>query len=483
MNTAPFFHQNEDTLSEKNFFYCVPEENRTSIKNHFHSLTPSNPHITYTQQVIATDGDPHWQQWTGRALFDNTGQIAEYQALGKDVTDEILAQNQKAALENELQEAQRMEAIGTLAGGIAHDFNNILGGIIGYTELVQMDVPADTRTQHYLGQILKACHRAKDLIIQILTFSRQSTAERQPLELSSIVKEALKLLRVTLPNGIDIQYEQGSAPAAIKANPTQIHQMLMNLCTNAISAMHQAGGILKVDIDEIAVTTDNAAFYPELETGVYVKLLISDTGPGIREEVLQRIFDPYFTTKAPYEGTGLGLSLCLGIVKDHGGTISVKSTPEQGSAFTILLPKIEHSVYGHDDHPLLDFSEVYGNERILFVDDDAFLAEVGKEMLHKFGYTVVTSINSLEALDIFRAQPNQFDLVITDHKMPDMTGAQLATKILDLNPDMPIIMCTGFSDDITEEQAKALGIRKFFLKPVSRQDMVRSIREVIGSQE
>jgi PAS domain S-box-containing protein len=474
-----YFRKNYEALPEQNFFQSMTEENRENIKDHFMSLTLENPLITYTQQVITTDGSLHWQQWTGRALFNEKGEITEYQALGKDVTDEILARNEKAELEKQLQKAQKMEAIGTLAGGIAHDFNNILGGIIGYTELVQDDVLPDTRTQHYLNQILKACHRAKDLIIQILTFSRQSPAERQPLRLSSIVKEALKLLKATLPDSIDIHYNLESPASTVLANPTQIHQTLMNLCTNAISAMNDTGGILEVDLREIDVTIDHTTLYPELQVGTYVKLSVSDTGPGMNNEILQRIFDPYFTTKTPYEGTGLGLSICLGIVENHGGTIAVQSSLGEGSTFTIFLPTIEQTASLQDENTPPDIHEGHGNARVLFVDDEAFLVEVGQEMLEQLGYEVVATTNSQEALGLFCSQSEKFDLVITDQTMPNMTGSELATKILHIKPDIPIILCTGFSEVITEEQAKALGIREFILKPISRQDMAQAIRKVL----
>jgi nitrogen-specific signal transduction histidine kinase/CheY-like chemotaxis protein len=387
---------------------------------------------------------------------------------------------EKAELEKQLQKAQKMEAVGTLAGGIAHDFNNILGVIIGYTELTQDEVPQEMHSQHYLSQTLKACHRAKELILQILSFARQSAVERQALELNSIVKETLKLLKVTLPENVELRYVLESRSSFVIANPTQIHQTIMNLCTNAVHAMKETGGVLTLTIQNYDVANDELCLSQDLATGHYVKISISDTGPGISHELLQRIFDPYFTTKTPYEGTGLGLSICLGIMENHGGTISVESVLGEGSTFTILLPKRDDAQSAQSEELLSFDRELYGDECVLFVDDEAFLVEIGRDTLEQLGYRVMTAMNGQEALELFQTQPDRIDLVITDQTMPKMTGVELAKKVLDSRPGTPIILCTGFSENLTEEQAKELGIREFLLKPLSKREMALVIRKVLN---
>lgn len=473
------FQKQPTELLGQNFFDGAPQDERERIRRYFNALSVINPIITYTQQIQITGQNLRWQQWTGRAMFNEHGEVTEYQALGRDITDDILAQQEKAELEKQLQKAQKLEAIGTLAGGIAHDFNNILGGIIGYTELLQDDIVSDSRAQHYLSQILKACHRAKALILQILTFSRQSLAERQPLELQSIVKETLKLLKATLPDTIAIRCHLESPSSMVLVNATQIHQMLMNLYLNAVRAMRTTGGILEVTLQELEITSGNAVASDQMAGGSYVALTVRDTGHGMTEDLLQKIFDPYFTTQMPYEGTGLGLSICLGIAKSHGGTITVCSTPGEGSAFTVWLPQIEQEYIAQDVPPPSNILEEQRHECILFVDDEAFLVEIAQDLLEPLGYRVVTTMSSLDALERFQAQPDHFDLVITDQTMPNMTGVELAARLLQIRPEVPIILCTGFSESLSEEQAKALGISEFILKPLSRQDLVRAIRNVL----
>ena len=476
---ARYFQGDRQKMVGQNFFQHLPRDERKAVKLSFSSLSLDNPIITYTQQLQAQDGQTCWQQWTGRALFNEDGEVTEYQALGRDISDDIHAQQEKAELEKQLQTSKKMEAIGTLAGGIAHDFNNILGGIIGYTELTQDEIPPDSRTHHYLQQILAACHRAKELIIQILIFSRQDPTDRQPLQLESIVEETLKLLKATLADNIRIHYQSSVFTGTILANPTQIHQTLMNLYTNAVHAMHDGGGVLNVDLREVDITEDERVLFADLQTGSYTKLSIGDTGPGMEPEMVQRIFDPYFSTKTPYKGTGLGLSICLGIVENHGGSIRVESTPGKGSTFTLMFPNMPEAHGAGNEAVQAELQSVQGHERILFVDDEAFLVDIGQDMLSKLGYDVITAGNGLEALELFRSQAQQFDLVITDQTMPKMTGAELTTRLLEVRKDIPIILCTGFSESITEEQAKSLGIREFILKPIARQEMAQAIRNVL----
>jgi nitrogen-specific signal transduction histidine kinase len=403
-------------------------------------------------------------------VLDESGKIINYISIRRDVTVE-------AMLEKELRQAQKMESIGTLAGGIAHDFNNILAAIMGYTEMARTRIAEDDPLRRNLDQVFKAGLRAKDLVRQILTFSRQAEQERKPLQICTIVNEALKLLRSSLPSTIEIKFKNDLGPAGgiVMADPTQIHQVLLNLCTNAAHAMRAKGGTLSVELSEI----EDASLLtgqPDLMLGTYVCLRVSDTGHGMETSTMERIFDPYFTTKGLGEGTGLGLSVVQGIVKSHGGTINVKSTQGKGTCFCVLLPAIEQETAPEVEQapPLL-----LGKERILFVDDEQALADLGKEILETLGYNVTIKTRSREALEAFRADPNAFDLVITDMTMPELTGRDLARELMAIRSSIPVILCTGFSDQINAEQAENNGICGFLMKPYAISAIARTIREAL----
>lgn len=395
--------------------------------------------------------------------------------VAKDITGVKESQAERARLETQLRQAQKLEAIGTLAGGISHDFNNILAAMMGYTELVLLNQPQGTRVQHYLNEILNAGERAKNLVSQILAFSRQSESERKPIQLRPIVKESLKLLRASLPATIEIRQDIGTDEAIVLADPTQIHQIVMNLCTNAAYAMREEGGILEVGLHQVQADQDLRAAHPDLRPGPCVALTVGDTGSGMIREVLDRIFEPYFTTKEKGDGTGLGLAVVHGIVTSCGGAISVKSEPARGSVFKIYLPAVETVA------PQIrrDQKLQLGRERILFVDDEPALVEIGRDMLEHLGYEVLPFSNSLEALNAFRAEPSRFDLVITDMTMPQMTGERLAQALIEIRSDLPVILCTGYSERITEERAGALGIKTFLLKPLSAHDLAGKVRDAL----
>ena len=385
------------------------------------------------------------------------------------------AEKEKLELTRQLNQAQKMEAIGTLAGGIAHDFNNILSAIIGYTEITKLkiDKPALHR---YLDQVLNACDRAKNLVAQILTFSRVTELERRPVDMSSITKEAIKLLRATIPSIIEIRFETSSDVHAVLADPTQIHQVLINLCTNAAHAMRERGGLLGVELENMEISPEMTHSRLDLSPGSYVMLTVRDTGVGMVPEVMHRVFDPFFTTKEKGEGTGLGLSVVYGIVKEFGGSITVHSEPGAGSIFRVYLPAITDMTEAGAEsvEPI-----VGGSERILFIDDEEILMEMGRDILEELGYNVTAITNSRNALDLFRAQPDQFDLVMTDMTMPGMTGADLSREILQLRPDVPIILCTGLSEIINEEKAIAIGIREFAMKPLNLRNIAELIRQAL----
>ncbi len=381
---------------------------------------------------------------------------------------------ERKLLESRLVQAQKMEAIGTLAGGIAHDFNNILSVIIGYTEIARSKL-ASGDAANLLLNVLRAGDRAKSLINQILTFSRRADRKKRPVSFSIIAKEALKLLRPTIPSTIEIQQEIDSN-LHVMADPTQIHQVLINLCTNAAHAMREKGGVLGIFLHD-CIIPENVKLSADVEPGPYVKLTVFDTGTGIKPADLDRIFDPFFTTKEKGEGTGLGLSMVYGIVKECKGAIEVHSMPGEGSSFEVYIPGIGENI---KDIAEQAGSIPRGSERVLFVDDEPDVARMAKEMMEILGYSIMTETSSLSALESFRADPHRYDVVITDMTMPAMTGKDLAAELLNIRPDIPIIMCTGYSEAITEQTAKQLGISEYLMKPVSMRKMAEAIRKALG---
>ena len=428
-------------------------------------------YVSNENENIRRNGERVQVTWMNKAIYDEAGRVGEILCVGIDVTE-------KWQLEKRLAQAQKMESIGTLAGGIAHDFNNILSAVIGYTELSLIDIPKGSALQNNLQQVLKAGGRAKDLVRQILTFSRQRENELVPVKVSLIVNEALKLLRASLPTTIKMHHHIKSY-LAVLTDPTNIHQVLMNLCTNASFAMQKEGGILEVSLNDVDLDADFAKQHPDVKPGKFIRLIVSDTGYGMSPEVSERIFDPFFTTKKMGQGTGMGLSVVHGIVKSHGGMIIVESSPGKGSAFSVFLPAIESEVTDQVDQAQL---VITGNERILFVDDEDFQADIGKRMLERLGYRVTAKTNSVEALDLFRQTPDEFDLVITDMTMPDMTGDVLARRLISIRPDIPIIVCTGYSARINPDIIKEIGIKEMAVKPVVMKDIAQMIHRVLSRE-
>jgi signal transduction histidine kinase/ActR/RegA family two-component response regulator len=387
------------------------------------------------------------------------------------------AEEERRKLEARLRQAQKMEAIGTLAGGVAHDFNNILAAMIGYTQLALLDATLTAESKHHLEQVLRGGDRARDLIGQILAFSRQTEQVQKPIDMGQTIRELLRLLRATLPSTIEIRQEIAPGTGTVLADPGQINQVLMNLCTNAAQAMPEKGGILEIRLDEIALHDGYANRQLALPIGAYVRLIVADNGSGMPSEIRERIFDPYFTTKEPGEGTGLGLAMVHGIVKSHRGAIAVYSEPGQGTTFQVYLPRIDEET---QPDQATSTSLPGGDERILFVDDEAPLAEIAAYMLERLGYQVVTRTSSLEALATFRADPQAFDLVITDQTMPQMTGLELAGRLLAMRKDLPIILCSGFSSTVNEKSLKDNGISDYIMKPVLIRELAESMRHVLN---
>ena len=396
----------------------------------------------------------------------------------RDISELKAAQQEREQLRTRLIQAQKMEAIGTLAGGIAHDFNNILGAIIGYAEMALYDTQKDSMEHYNTEQVLKAGHRAKDLVKQILAFSRKSEQDKKIIFLTPIIKEVLKLLRASLPTTIEIRQNIEPNLDAIFADPTQIHQVMMNLCTNSAHAMGDKGGILEINLHNSNLDTKAAARYPELNPGPYVKLSVSDTGCGMDFATLQRIFDPYFTTKEQDKGTGMGLAVVHGIVKGHGGSIHVESAVAEGTRFDILFPVVKRQAISETEELK---ALPTGNETILCVDDEQSLIELGKNMLKKLGYRVEARTLPVEAIELFKAAPDTFDLVISDMIMPAMTGVSLAKKLMQIRPQIPVIICTGYSEQIDESRAKELGIRGFLMKPFTIRELSKTVRKVLDT--
>lgn len=397
-----------------------------------------------------------------------------------DVTDRIRAEEERKRLESQLRQAQKLKAIGTLAGGIAHDFNNILGPIIGYTELALLDIARRPPRRQDLQEVLKAAHRAKYLVKQILAFSHHGQEqERTITNIDSIVKEALDLLRASLPATIEVRQniERGWA----LADATQIHQVLINLCTNAAQAMDERGvlevGLACVDLGQ----SDLAALsIPDILPGSYLRLRVSDTGCGMSADIMERVFDPYFTTKEVGKGSGLGLSIVHGIIKRHEGAVTVHSRPGNGSTFEIYIPALEERMLS----PAASVPDLPGgNERILVVDDEEAMADLGARILRQLGYQATAVTNSRQAWDLFCSKPDDFDLVMTDYTMPDLTGADLSAKIHDIRPHMPVILLTGFSEKVTEETAGELGISAFAMKPLEMSQLAELVRCVLDGKK
>jgi PAS domain S-box-containing protein len=411
---------------------------------------------------------------------DEANEIVGFVVVARDLSDRKKAEEETKNLENRLQQAQKMEAIGTLAGGIAHDFNNILSAIIGYTEMARDDSPDESSIAKDLDNVLEASTRAVGLVKQILSFSRQDETENVLLQPTSIVNKAIAMLRPTLPTTIEITQDIDTKTGLVFADPTQIHQILMNLCTNAFHAMEETGGNLDISLKEIDLRREDINPALHIEAGTFIQISVGDSGAGMTQQVKDKIFDPYFTTKGVGKGTGMGLSIVHGIVKSYGGLITLSSELNKGTTFNIFLP-----VANNEELPDKETIKQIpvGIEKVLFIDDEDVLADMGKNMLERLGYHVTVRKSSLEALETFQNQPDQFDVVITDQTMPGMTGVDLARRMLQIRPDMPIILCTGYSSTISEAKAKSFGIREFALKPVGKRDIAMLVRKVLDGNQ
>ncbi len=424
------------------------------------------------------DGTLFWEYARISAIKNEKGEIQHYLAIKEDITERKKLEEDKKLLQKQLHQNQRLETIGTLAGGIAHDFNNILTPILGYAEIIKMSVVEDPKLQDKANQIIKAALRARDLIRQVLTFSRQIDHQPKPVYLQHIVTEAYNLLRASIPSTIILEKSIDKSCPPVMADPAQMHQVLMNLCTNAYQAMEKNGGQLSITLRQIAVDEITAKHHPGLNEQTYVRLSVSDTGEGMEPWVIERIFEPFFTTKGVGKGTGLGLSVVHGIVKNCGGDIIVYSEKGKGTVFHVYLPvaDVRQIEEAKEKVPIPK-----GGENILLVDDEPSVLELEKQMLAYFGYKVTTVLDSTKVLAKLRKNPDKYQLLITDLTMPNMTGLQLSQLIRRHFPDLPIILITGYGQQLTEDLQKNYGIRSILMKPVVAAELAKAVRKVLDN--
>ncbi|MCP3941757.1 MAG: transporter substrate-binding domain-containing protein [Desulfobacteraceae bacterium] len=430
----------------------------------------------YDNPILTWSGEERFISFHNTLLKGSEGNITGILWSGEDITEKRQFEKEKEKLADQLQQSHKMEAIGTLAGGIAHDFNNILAAILGYADMARDETPDDSPAKPQIEEILRAGNRARNLVQQILAFSRKELHERVPIKIYPIITEALTLLRASIPTTIKIRQKLDPACGNILGDPTQIHQVVVNICTNSAQAMDEKGGVLQIDLKKVKIKTDDLVKNPTLKIGSYIQISIKDSGIGIKQEYLDRIFDPYFTTKKVGEGSGMGLAVVLGIIKGHDGMITVESQHGKCTTFNVYLPKIKEQI-----SEVIKHAQILpgGKENILVVDDDKSIANLTKLRAERLGYQVTATTSSIDALQLFRSRPNAFDLVITDQTMPELTGEQLALKLLDIKPDLPIILCTGYSTKMDAARAKSLGIRALIMKPTDNEEFAGMIRQVL----
>ncbi len=458
----------------------LPADNRDAVGRGFEGLVAGNITLMeyYENPVLTCDGEEKLIAWHNTVILDENDKVIGTLSSGADITDRHRAEQERQELETQLQHSQRMETIGTLAGGIAHDFNNILFPILGYTDLAMEDIGQGHPTYKNLAQVVKAGHRAKELVEQIMVFSRQMDRDVGPIHLHLIVREALKFIRASLPTTIEIQQNVNIESGVVTANSTQIHHMLVNLCTNSAHSMRDTGGMIRVELQPFEVDEPMASANAELSAGSYARLSVSDTGPGMDEQTKERMFEPFFTTRAVGEGTGLGLSVVHGIVASHNGVITVDSMPDEGTTVTVYFPTVPSEPLPVE---IPEEVEVTGNEYVLFVDDEQDILNLGKHMLEKLGYRVTTASHGDEALEVLKAQPMAFDIVVTDQTMPRRTGLELTREIRKIRPDLPVIIITGYSENVTPEVLEELNISCFLMKPLVGNKIGAAIRRALNT--
>jgi PAS domain S-box-containing protein len=459
------------------FGNLIREDHRDRVRGAVEVALAEKVPFEYSYAIRVADGSERWVWERGRGVFDAEGTLVGIEGFIGDVTASHRAEEERRALEEQLQRSQRLESLGILAGGIAHDFNNMLGAVFGYTELVMLGLPPQSQERRYLEASYAAAERARDVIRQVLTFSRHAKPERRSVALQPLIREALQLARASLPASVEVRHELAADCPSIVGDPTQLYQVVMNLCTNAGHALRGHGGLLEVRLDSLVVDAAIAARLGGVREGPYVRLAVSDTGCGMEPAIRDRVFEPFFTTKAPGEGTGLGLSVVHGIVTGHGGAITVYSEPRRGTTFHVYLPADGDAA---DAAELRTELPVGAGEHVLVVDDEELLAEVTRSMLESAGYRVTAYTDPREALEAFLADPRGFDLLLSDQTMPHMSGTELAERVRAERADLPFLLMTGFGQHVLRQRADELGASDILAKPYSIVDLIGAIARALG---
>jgi PAS domain S-box-containing protein len=474
-------HRVEDFMQDPDLLGKITHpDDRETVLEHIHQDLSTDKVRSLFFRILATSGKERWIAHICQPVFSADGRHLGRRISNRDITKYRQAEDEKIKLESQLRQAQKMEAIGTLAGGIAHDFNNILTPIIMFSEIAQRELTDDSPIRPFIDQVIKSSNRASELVKQILSISRQTERKPISMELSPIVKESLKLLRASLPATIEIQQDLNPESDWIMADPTEIYQVVMNLCTNAAHAMQDTGGVLGVRLKNVTLDQKVSAFGLDLNPGAYLSLAVRDSGHGISLEIIERIFEPYFTTKEMGEGTGLGLALVHSIARSCGGGIEVTSEPGKGTTFQVFFPALEKADQTESE-PLVPLPR--GSERILLVDDEPDIVAGARIILEKLGYQVETFSNGQEALEAFWADPDRFDLIFTDQTMPQLTGVELAQEIVKVRPHLPIVICTGFSESLTPEQIRAMSIAELVMKPLTPSKLADAVRQGLDTNK
>jgi PAS domain S-box-containing protein len=475
LTAATLLGMERSSLAGSLFSRFILNEDQDIFYLHRKQLLETEKPQSFRLHLVKTDGSEFYANLECIVVEEGDSCPKQIRMVVSDITEQ-------KDLENQLRQAQKLEAIGTLAGGIAHDFNNILSAVIGFAEFALDDVEKGTHLADNLGEVLIGGKRAKLLVQQILTFSRKAPPKLAPLRIDVMVKETAMLLRSTIPTNIEIDVDIKSAKdPCVMGDESQIHQVILNLCTNAAHAMEAEGGKMTIGIDAITLDNGKAENISNLPPGKYVKLSVSDTGPGIASENVERIFEPYFSTKAPDRGTGMGLAVVDGIVKTHKGHIVAMSQTQSGAVFTVFLPMLEKIEYTPDGMPQAEMSG--GREHILLIDDESSVVKLNKMILERLGYEVTASTRSPDALELFRSKPKDFDLVITDMTMPNLTGEKLAVELIKIRAGIPVIICTGYAKEMSGELFAKIGIKAVMYKPVNMAEMARTVRKVLDKAE
>ena len=433
----------------------------------------SGKSMVHDIQIQIADGSLMWIEYSMHPIFDQHGVVQYLIPEGRDISN-------RKDMETRLLHAQKMEAIGTLAGGIAHDFNNVLFSMIGFLELSMEDIGQDSEVYDNLKEVLIGAHRAKKMVKQILTFSSDSGGKKKPIKIQPVVKEAIALLKTSIPSTVEIRHNMDTDCGPVLADSTKIHQLIMNLATNAYYAMRKKGGVLELNLTEEEIGSENTDL--NIDPGLYLKLTVRDTGHGMKNQTLEKIFDPYFSTKGPAKGTGMGLAVVYGIIKEHDGGIKVSSEFGKGSVFHVYLPRIKRRSV-EQQVALLPEAAITGTEHIMFVDDEEHIVRMMRKALERLGYKVTACTSSLKALEIFKAEPDNYDLVITDMTMPGLTGSQLGRRLKAIRPEIPVIISTGFSEMMDEDKAKNMGFSAYIMKPISKNQIAITIQKVLDREE